>query len=77
MKTIIVAASFMVIAHPAFAQKKDSLKSAVDFIIENENKRTTVPNVVKAEPKPIIPSGNLSTTSGKKKCCLFCKKNKK
>lgn len=55
------------------------IKSARDYIIENENKRPTPPNIVKPDPKKLKPLDEKPASAKKekqKKCCLFCKKKK-
>jgi len=81
MKGLILIALLTAFSFTTKAQTgSDSVKSVRDYIIENENKRNTPPNVVKPGLKKISPSDatdNAKKTEKKKKCCLFCKKKKK
>lgn len=82
MKTILISLVLTAGSFTAQAQAKpaDSTKSARDYIIENENKRTVTPNKVRREIKTIHSPEEKEQTSKSqktKKCCLFCKKKKK
>jgi len=78
MKNIIFALLLSTTGILAQAQTKpDSAKSARDYIIENENKRTSPPNKIKREIKTISSTeenGKAATKQKSKKCCFFCKK---
>ena len=76
---IFIAGSFTSQAQ-AQAKPADSTKSARDYIIENENKRTVTPNKIRREIKTIHSpeeKEQASQSRKTKKCCLFCKKKKK
>lgn len=60
----------------------DTLKSARDYIIENENTRITRPPITKPDLKKVAPYDSAAAPAPVKKekankCCLFCNKKKK
>lgn len=82
MKILLITLMMVTASFTAQAQTKpaDSAKSARDYVIDNENKRTTTPNQVKPSIKTIHPAGEQVGAQKKqrsKKCCLFCKKKNK
>jgi hypothetical protein len=84
MKNLLLAVLFSTAGFVTQAQTgKDSVKSARDFIIENENTRTTRPNIVNPEVKKLMPQNdsvvlaNQKTEKAKNCCNSSCCKKKK